>query len=152
MRKNMMRNTALALPAALASMCGFATYAQAQPAIWSASGAHPNVSSTQYDDADDDDVAVDDDDTGGAAPARPGGNTHFPRNGITHDTDDDAAADDADDSTAGSAPARPGGKTHFPRNGTKLDNSGHPVTGQGPNKATKPLNDALDAAGGKHHC
>ncbi|ADG96612.1 hypothetical protein Srot_0121 [Segniliparus rotundus DSM 44985] len=142
----MMRHTALALPAALAGMFGFAAHAQAQPAIWSASSAHLNVSSAQYDDPDEDDTADDADDEDEAAPDRPGGNTHFPRNGITHD--DDTVAPDDDDA----APDRPGAKTHFPRNATKLDNSGHPVTGQGPNKGTKPLNDTLDAAGGKHHC
>ncbi|ADG96678.1 PEBP family protein [Segniliparus rotundus DSM 44985] len=42
---------------------------------------------------------------------------------------------------------RPGAGTHFPRGGFRFDNSGHPVTGQGPNKGTKSLEDTLEAAG-----
>jgi hypothetical protein len=42
---------------------------------------------------------------------------------------------------------RPGATTHFPRGGFRFDNSGHPVTGQGPNKGTKTLKDTLEAAG-----
>ena len=56
-------------------------------------------------------------------------------------------AEDNAEPTRTSAPTRPGGKTHFPRGGFKLDNKGHPVTGQGPNMGTKTLKDTLEAAG-----
>ncbi|EFV12625.1 hypothetical protein [Segniliparus rugosus] len=102
------------------------------------------------DDADDED---DEDEDDGETPGRPGGNTHLPRNGITHDnSDSDQDDDDAPVAKTGDqVPSRPGGKTHFSRNGMEHDNSDHPVTGQGPNKGTGTLNDTLDTAGGKHH-
>ena len=110
------------------------------------------------DDADDESDATDEEDGTDETPGRPGGNTHLPRNGITHDNPDSGQADDDDEEedapvakTADQAPVRPGGKTHFPRNGMEHDNSDHPVTGQGPNKGTGALNDTLDSAGGKHH-
>ncbi|MGL6236157.1 MAG: hypothetical protein ACRC20_12530 [Segniliparus sp.] len=47
----------------------------------------------------------------------------------------------------GGAPESPGGYTHLPRNGIELDNSEHPVTGQGPNAMTDMLEDTLHDAG-----
>ncbi|MGL6235915.1 MAG: hypothetical protein ACRC20_11285 [Segniliparus sp.] len=138
-----MKITAIALPLACAGMFGFAAYAQAQTPA-ELGGTHFSKSIMLQD--DDDDVTVDEDATDDEAPTRPGGKTHFSRNSLNEDDEDSA-----DDSPADQAPTRPGGKTHYSRNGVELDNSGHPVTGQGPNKGTEPLNDTLDAAGGQHH-